>query len=213
MPPERPASPEHLTSSGHPASPERLTFADADARLDGSLSACFQGDYDTVLFFDGDVVLSGDFLDALTGLGGREAGIVAITGDLTVSGPIALYDDTPGLYVEGTTRAETLEGGDAEIYIQDGVFTHLVYGHYNHGILEAGRVETPWVIDYDHDLRITAPGARHVDNYGSSSEAEFTRDDIAERFVPEVVDPGRGSIVVERFLDRLRAGLPVRSWS
>ncbi|MBG0830422.1 hypothetical protein HS041_21925 [Planomonospora sp. ID67723] len=195
------------------ASPERLAFADADARLDGSLSVCFQGDYDTVLFFDGDVVLSGDFLEALTELGGQETGIVVITGDLTVSGRIALYDNTPGLYVEGTTRAETLEGGDAEIYIQDGVFTHLVYGYYNHGILEAGRVETPWVINSDHDLRITAPGARHVDNHGSFSDAEFTRDNIAEWFVPEVVDPDYGSIVVERFLDRLRAGLPVRSWA
>ncbi|MEU7454299.1 hypothetical protein [Streptosporangium roseum] len=32
--------------NAHPA-PERLAFADADARLDGALSACFQGDYDT----------------------------------------------------------------------------------------------------------------------------------------------------------------------
>ncbi|MBG0814306.1 hypothetical protein [Planomonospora sp. ID82291] len=195
------------------ASPERISFAEADARLDGSLSVCFQGDYDTVLFFDGDVVLSGDFPRSLAEPGGQGTDIVAITGDLTVSGRIALYDTIPGLYVEGTTRAETLEGGDAEIYIQDGVFTHLVYGYYNHGILEAGRVETPWVINSDHDLRITAPGARRVDNHGSSSDAEFTRDDIPERFVPEVVDPDRGSILVERFLDRLRAGLPVRSWS
>ncbi|GAA3447763.1 hypothetical protein [Planomonospora venezuelensis] len=191
---------------------EHLTFADADARLDGSLSVCFQGDYDTVLFFDGDVVLGEDFLQALGELGGREVDIVVITGDLTVSGPIALYDSTPGLYVEGTTRAETLEGGDAEIYIQDGVFTHLVYGYYNHGILEAGRVQTPWVINSDHDLRITAPDARHVDNCSAFSDAEFNRDNIVEWFVPEVVDREHGSIVVEKFLSRLRAGLPVRSW-
>ncbi|MER5418814.1 hypothetical protein [Streptosporangium roseum] len=194
--------------NAHPA-PERLAFADADARLDGALSACFQGDYDTALVFDGDVVLDGDFLEAVTPIGGQGADLIVITGDLTVTGPIALYENNPGLYVEGTTRAETLEGGDAEIYIQDGVFTHLVYGYYNHGILEAGEVETPWVINSDHDLRISAPGARHVDNHGSFSGAEFTDENIAEWFVPEVVHPEYGSILVGEFLDRLRSGLPV----
>lgn len=126
-----------------------------------------------------------------------------------LGGSIELIDQTPGLFVRGTTCADTLEGGDAEIHIGDGRFTHLVYGEYNHGTLAAGRVETPWVVDYDHDLRVTAAGGYLVDNYGTSDRADFNRSNIAESFVPEVVDPEYGRIIVEEFLRRLRAGLPV----
>ncbi|WP_331757064.1 hypothetical protein OG582_39700 (plasmid) [Streptomyces anulatus] len=93
--------------------PERLSFKEADTRLVQALSASFEGNYDNVLLFDGDLVLEGGFLDAVAGIGSLDdVGLVVITGDLTVSGPIALYGSLPGLYVGGTTRAETLEGGD-----------------------------------------------------------------------------------------------------
>lgn len=190
--------------------PERLSFAEADSRLAQALSASFESDYDNILFFDGDLVLEGGFLDAVAGTGSLDGvDLVVVTGDLTVSGPIALYASLPGLYVGGTTRAETLEGGDCEIYIQDGTFTHLVYGDYNNGILETRTVETPWVINYDHDLRVSAPGARLVDNYGDDDDADFSSENIVESFVAEVVDPEDESIDVPEFLERLRAGLPV----
>lgn len=195
----------------HPA-PERLSFADAVARLGGNL--CFEGSYETVLLLDGDVILEGDFLQAMAGIGGQGTDVIVITGDLTVNGPIALYETTPGLCVQGTTRAETLEGGDAEIYIEDGAFTYLVYGYYNHGILDTGVVDTPWVINSDHDLRVTAPGARRIDNFNPRShlfddDADFACDEIAEHFVPEVLGRDGDSVDVGAFLDRLRAGLPV----
>ncbi|MCX4969160.1 hypothetical protein OHA98_31280 [Streptomyces sp. NBC_00654] len=190
--------------------PERLSFAEADTRLVPALSASFEGDYDHVLLFDGDLELEGGFLEAVAGIGNLDGvDLVVITGDLTVSGPIALYGSLPGLYVGGTTRAETLEGGDCEIYIKSGAFTHLVYGDYNSGILETGTVETPWVINYDHDLRVSAPGALLVDNYGNDDEADFSSENIVESFVAEVVDPEDESIDVPEFLERLRAGLPV----
>ncbi|MFE3947755.1 hypothetical protein ACFXPV_38745 [Streptomyces sp. NPDC059118] len=190
--------------------PERLSFAAADTRLVQALSASFERHYDHVLLFDGDLVLEGGFLDAVAGIGSLDGvDLVVVTGDLTVSGPIALYESLPGLYVGGTTRAETLEGGDCEIHIQDGTFTHLVYGDYNNGILEARTVETPWVINYDHDLRVSAPGARLVDNYGDDDDADFGSETIVEAFVAEVVDPEGGSLDVPEFLERLRAGLPV----
>nr|BFD95273.1 hypothetical protein KitaXyl93_66330 [Kitasatospora sp. Xyl93] len=170
--------------------------------------------YGEVLFFDGDLTLDGDFLTAVGELRGGDAEggveLVVVTGDLTVNGPIALYDDRPGLYVGGRTEAETLEGGEAEIHIHDGAFTHLVHGYYNHGSLVAGTVETPWVIYSDHHMELSAPGARWVDNYGDDDDADFAvGDGIVEAFVPEVVDAEDHCLDVDAFLDRLRAGLPV----
>lgn len=191
--------------------PRCLSFGDADALLDGMLSSLFEGDYDTVLFFDGDLSLDEDFLKAIGRIDDSEPDIVVVTGDLTVAGSIALYEDMPGLYVGGFTRADTLEGGDAEIYIGDGSFTHLVYGYYNHGILSTGTVETPWVVNSDHDLRVKAPNALWVDNHGSgnSGQEHFTRNNIAESFVPEIVNTEYDMIDIPALLGRLRAGLPV----
>jgi hypothetical protein len=189
--------------------PERLSIAQADTRLEQALS-CFPIRYENVLLFDGDLVLEGDFLEAVEEIESLEAvDLLVITGDLTVSGPIELYDYYPGLYVGGTTHAETLEGGDTEIFINGGTFAHLVYGQYNDGILEAGTVDTPWVINYDHDLRVSAPGARLVDSYGDDDDADFGSENIVESFVAEVVDPEDAEIKVPEFLERLRAGLPV----
>ncbi len=192
--------------------PLRLSFADADARVDGALSAAFEGDYRDVVLFDGDLTVDGDFLSALEAMGAGDADIIAVAGDLTVDGPIALYETTPGLWVGGRTRGETLEGGDCEIYIGEGEFTYLVYGYYNDGILETGTVRVPWVVNDNHDLRVSASDAKMVDNHGDDDDdADFDRSNIAASFVPEVVDPKYDNIRVDVFLERLRAGQPVLS--
>ncbi|GAA3214729.1 hypothetical protein ACFO1B_12445 [Dactylosporangium siamense] len=187
--------------------PELLPFAEADARLDGGLSACFQGYYETVLLFAGDVTFDGDLLPAVEAVAPGPFDLVAFAGNLTVGGAVAAYEATPGVYVGGFTRAETLEGGDAEVYLGDGAFTCFVYGHYNDGILETGRIDTPWVVNSDHDLRVTAPGATRVDNFGV--DGDFHRGTITESFVPDVLDAKRGNLDLDAFLERLRAGLPV----
>ncbi|WP_412543229.1 hypothetical protein R8Z50_12375 [Longispora sp. K20-0274] len=186
------------------AAPESLSYADADARLSGALSAVFEGDYDEVLFFDGDLTVDGDLLEPRDG-----EDLIVVTGDLTVTGRIALYADKPGLFVAGRTEAETLEGGEAEICVNDGAITHLIYGEHDRGAIWTGTVDTPWVIEFDHMMAVNARGARWVDAYGDSDDADFGRDDIADAFVPEVVDPEDGGLRVDEFLDRLRAGLPV----
>ncbi|GIG59871.1 hypothetical protein Lfu02_42430 [Longispora fulva] len=192
------------------ATPEHLSHDDADARLAGALSAAFEADCDDVLLFDGDLTLDGDFLDAVDEfLAGDAVDLIVVTGDLTVSGRIALYEDRPGLYVGGRTRAETLEGGAAEIHLHDGAFTHLVYGEYRDGALRTGTVDTPWVIDFDHEMVVDAPGACWVDAYGDAEHADFDRQGIVDAFVPEVVDPEDGELRLEELLDRLRDGLPV----
>src|SRR5262249_764790 len=85
-------------SSAHPT-PELLSFKEADQRLGGALSDTFQASYGTVLLFEGDVTLAGDLLTALAKLEQREFDLIAVQGNLTVAGCIALYDSMPGLYV------------------------------------------------------------------------------------------------------------------
>ncbi|GIJ43169.1 hypothetical protein Val02_00550 [Virgisporangium aliadipatigenens] len=187
-----------------------IPFAAADTLLDGALTAEFQGDYTSVLYIDGALELDGPFLAALGAridLAGVE--LVAVAGDLTVAGPIELYQYHPSLYVGGFTRAETLEGGDCEIVVGDGAFTYLVYGYYNDGILRTGAVEVPWVINSDHDLDVDAPAARFVDNFGVDEDADYDARSIAGAFLPELLDPDGASLNVGSFLARLRAGGPV----
>ncbi|WP_415648343.1 hypothetical protein [Stackebrandtia soli] len=187
---------------------EVVSFDVACARVEG-LAGVFEGHYETVLLVDGDLSIEGDFLEGVAKYG--TADLVVVTGDLAVSGRIALYETIPGLYVGGGTTAETLEGGDCEIHIGVGDFTHLVYGYYNSGILSTGPVIVPWVINSDHDLRVSADGASYVDNYGDVmlDEADYTPDTIVEAFVLEVVDEEDECLDVTAFLERLRAGLPV----
>ncbi len=187
---------------------EILTFAAASERLGGTLGV-FEGSYASVLLFDGDLALDGDFLAALPKIEKQRFDIVAVRGNLTVSGSIALYDERPGLWVGGVTRAETLEGGDCEIYIGAGKLDYIVYGEYNHGILDTGAVEVPWVINSDHDMRVNAPGARWINNFGNDDDYDFGTDNIAESFVPEVLDKSGSRIAVGAFVKHLRAKRPV----
>jgi hypothetical protein len=197
------------------SSPERLDFAAADRRLDGALSRDLMGValgvhcYRSVLLFPGDVTLDGDLLDALRPLGLDGADLIVVVGDLTVNGRIALYAGTPALHVSGLTRAETLEAGDAEVQIGDGVFTHLVCGWGSNGILGAATVDTPWLINFYHEMWIAdVPRGYHLSTTDKDG-ADFTAANIADRFVPDVVTADGTWVVVEEFLDRLRAGLPV----
>jgi Leucine-rich repeat (LRR) protein len=199
-----------MTQKSNPT-PRLLPFAEADAALDGGLSSVFQGRYKSVLLFDGDLTLEGDFLPSIKAITDACPDVIAISGDLTVNGEIALYESRPGLSVDGFTKAETLKGGYCEIYIDGGAFTYLVHGYYNDGILETGQIEVPWVINDNHDLRVSAPNALRIDNYGlHDGEADFDGANIPEAFVAELLSTNyNNSVDVSLFVDRLRAGLPV----
>jgi len=185
--------------------PERLDFATADQRLEGALSAAFQGRYRTVLLFAGDLTIDGDLLPAVGKLTDERFDLIVVTGNLTVGGRIALYESLPGLFVRGTTTAETLEGGDCEIYIGDGTFTYFVYGYYNDGTLETGTVEVPWVINSNHDLRVSSGTAKRVDNYGDDDNCDFTRRrNIGQSFVADVLDDDE--LDIGKLYTHLKAG-------
>lgn len=193
----------------HPA-PQRLSFEDADERLNDALSDVFDSDeYRSVLLFEGDVHLDGDILSAVDTAG---VDLIAVTGDLIVAGSVALYGRTPGLYVAGLTRAQALERGDADIHLTDGAFEYLVHERGVEGTLAVhGAVETPWVIvSGGFAVSFDAPGAYAVDDTGDVAvPVDFDRARVAASFVPEVLDADLGTIVIPAFLDRLRAGLPV----
>ncbi|WP_412543150.1 hypothetical protein R8Z50_11975 [Longispora sp. K20-0274] len=193
------------------ATPEYVSYATADARLGGALTASLGGGYGLTLLFDGDLTLDGDFLTAVDELraGQDFLEMIVVTGDLTVHGPVALRESMPGLYVGGRTRAETLEAGDAEVRVHDGTFTYLVHGYHNDGTLRTGTVDTPWVVEHEHLMDVHAPGARWVDTHGDAAHADFAGQGIADAFVPEVVDLEYNELRIPEFLDRLRAGLPV----
>lgn len=189
---------------------ERLDFATADQRLEGELDRTFRGFYSAdrrVLLFDGGVALAGELLEALGETDPPSTDLIAVRGDLTVHGRILLPERFPGLYVSGFTRADTLEGGDSRIYIGDGAFRYFVSGYYNDGVLSAGTVQTPWVINEDHDLRLAAADAYWIDNHADSDDADFTPSNIAASFVPEVVE--RDQVDRDALLEHLRAGKQV----
>jgi hypothetical protein len=198
-----------VAEEDHPT-PRPLPFAEANAILNGVLSRCIGEICKTVLLFDGDLTVDGDFLTAIRSMTDAEPDVVAISGNLTVHGEIALYEPTPCLYIGGFTRAETLEGGDREVYIHDGAFTYLVYWFYNDAPLRAASIEVPWVLSEVPGLSVTAPNAFFIDNYSfDNKDADFDRTSIAKAFVLEIVDPEYDSVKVDQFLERLRAGLPV----
>lgn len=184
-----------------------LKYAEADARLDGALTDNFRCSYDSVLFVDGDLSLKGDFLDEIKKLGDAE--LIAIAGNLIVDGDIALYDSYPGLWVGGKTTADSLQGGDTEIYIGAGRFKHCVYGYHNDGTLKTGAVETPWVINEEHDLRVPRGNEKRIDNYRDDDEADFTCSNIPDVFIADVVDLEYDTIKFPEFLAHLRVGKPV----
>jgi Leucine-rich repeat (LRR) protein len=186
---------------------EVLEFDDANQRLEEALSDNFEGGYETVLFIDGDASFEGDFLEELEKICKDDYELIAINGDLEVKGRLASYESTPGLYVSGHTSAETLEGGDCEIYLGEGRFDYFVFGYYNDGILETGSVETPWLINSNHDLRVSSDDATSIDNYGDDDDYDFGSENIAESFVAEVLsDDDPNEIDIEAFYTHLKEG-------
>ncbi|WP_433592101.1 hypothetical protein [Nocardia sp. CA-145437] len=115
--------------------PDLLSYADVDARLGGVLSAEFEGagdepDDPTVLFFDGDLTLDGDFLSAVAELRGVDAdgdsdvALIVVTGDLTVNGHVVGQLTTDLAVSAG--RRQPLRGGSGARTHPGGLGTHAL---------------------------------------------------------------------------------------
>jgi Leucine-rich repeat (LRR) protein/predicted DNA-binding WGR domain protein len=202
------AKPKATARASSNPKPRVVSFEEADKLFEGALLSGFEDEVGDVLLFDGDVVVDGDFLPTLTNGWGLEEGsfnMVAVRGDLTVKGDIHL-DDDPYLYVTGTTRAESLVGGNAWIRLHDAEFKYAVIGFYNDGSLHAKKVVTPWVVSFDHDLELEAEDAYWVHDDG---HGDFFGDDIPRCFVKGVLDSDGEDLDRQKFLQYLKAGKPV----
>lgn len=99
---------------------------------------------------------------------------------MTVNGRISLYEFNPGLFVSGYTKSKTLEGGDCEIYLQDGEIEYFVYGYYNDGKIKTEKIKTQFVINYDHNTFVLAENAIFVDNLNEREEDEDIEDEYED---------------------------------
>lgn len=114
-----------------------------------------------VLIVEGDLSVDGP-LQCDRNLGHGAAGLI-VTGSLTVRGPIVNADANGGpfLLVLGTTRAQAIVAGGAELmFVGDAVVDDIVVGEYNDGILRfGGSLTVPVAITNDHDFSV-AGGVR-----------------------------------------------------
>ncbi len=190
---------------------QMLSFEDADALQKGELRARFEGDFESVLYFDGDLQLKGDFLSSVEKLATGEFDLIVVTGNLTVEGRIALYDYTPSLIVQGITRAETLEGGDCEVYVDTAILDFYLYGFMSDGILETGELTAPYVINYGHHLVTNLENSVSIDNYGDDPDYQFGSENIKASFVKAVLsddyedDEDEREVDVGKLYSRLKA--------
>lgn len=149
----------------------------------------FDGAYQRVLVFDGNVKAKGNFLTWVNALGAGDVDLIVVDGDLTVAGRVALEWTYPALLVTGVLRADTLEAIDAEVHLEDCVLKYLLLAKHNDGSLHAGRIEVPYVvIDSDHDTYAEIPKAKWL---------------AEQDLVPEVLR--RGELDVPAFLKRVKS--------
>lgn len=189
-----------------------LTYEEASEEVKGLLKY-IEGDCETILYFENNVVLNEDlnydFFQKFSEKENINFQFIVINGDLTVNGCIDLSEDYPGLIVTGFTKAQTLEGGDCEIYIEDGAFDYYVYGHYNHGILKTGNVKTQFVINSDHHLIVSSKKAIFIDIYSDyGDDYDYYASDIATNFIAEVLDEDE-RIDISKFYKYLKANKKV----
>ena len=129
-----------------------------------------EGNYKSILYFEGDIILNEnldfEFIEEFCVDKNLEFQVIVVNGNLTVNGRINLSEYHPALIVTGHTKAHTLEGGDCEIYIQDGIIDYFVLGNFNSGILHTKKIKTQFVINNEHHLIVDCEDAIFI-NIGS----------------------------------------------
>ncbi|WP_299326108.1 hypothetical protein [uncultured Maribacter sp.] len=153
-----------------------------------------EGNYESILYLEGDIILNEsldfEFIEEFCVDKNLEFQIIIVNGNLTVNGRINLSEYHPGLIVTGHTKAHTLEGGDCEIHIQDGIIDYFVLGNFNSGILHTKKIKTQFIINNEHHLIVDCEdaifiniGSSLVDNY----KYHYSRSDLSSKFIPEVI--------------------------
>lgn len=174
--------------------------------------------YSDVLVVEGDLAIDGDFHHGSSivlpdGVDWSEV-LIAITGNLTVSGRVLFYDCYPGLWVAGETRAEAMVIGAPEV-ICKGLAT---IKHYILGLGSDGRMDVdatvPFVIsERGHAVGVDASEALLIDSSGDYCRDregyDYGSSDLETSFVAEVLTEDKCAIDDRKLYERLKTGLPV----
>ena len=122
-------------------------------------------------------------------LGGYEGEVLVYEGDFG-----------PFLIVAGGVKAKNIIAGGSEIYISGDVeVENVIYGHYNHGILDisSGNVKTKVLINDDHDLRVRDVDGIVIDLSNHMMKGtDFDCDDADRILVSDVYDPEEGFLLI-----------------
>lgn len=153
-------------------------------------------EYGTVYVYEGDLNVDGDmesdwFSDAFADAEEDGCALV-ITGDLSVSGKILLFDSELLLVVNGKTRCQILEVGDTYTFMGDAKVDYYVYCEGNDATFEAGDVYTPFLFNDDHYSVCNVVDGFEVDLYHTRAHSDcdelaICADELSEAFIPELV--------------------------
>lgn len=175
--------------------------------------------YDNILLFETSTSLSGDFNTDWIRHAWQAAGaktpdignlLVVVNGDLHVTGDIVFNDYLPSLLILGNVTCHVLQSADECMHITgDAKIRYAYYGYYNDGTITiAGKTQTPYVLNSDHDSQIKPEGATLINVYSDDDdffEYDYTVKDLPEVMVPEVLD-NMGHLKVWSFISLLKAG-------
>lgn len=199
--------------------PKLLTLEEIKQRFDLSpYDIIGDYNYDSILFFDGDVTIDGDldrdqveaFLKKLNQERSLRSFLFMVNGNLTVTGDIGMGDHNPHLLVLGSIHCDVLFSSDETMFIAgDAHVRSAYYGYYNDGcIFVMGTTYVPYVLNSDHHSDITPEGAILINVY--SDHNDFFEYDYTSEVLPESVVPGAldkdGDFDAWQFINIVRSG-------
>jgi Leucine-rich repeat (LRR) protein len=200
------------------SNPQLLTYDELQQRVDTKPYDNIDVlDHEHVLFFDGDTLLTTtldkDWARSVVETLDPEVSVddllIAVKGNLTVQGDIAIGDYHPLLLVIGHVTCDVLISGDDTIFITgDAHIKYAFYGHYNDGSIQVGGTTyVPYVINSDHSSGIAPSGAILINSY--SDHHDFFDYDYLNSILPDVIVPealNDGEFDERKFIELVRAG-------
>ena len=199
--------------------PKLLSQEEINQRFDMSpYDIIGSGNYDAILFFDGDTTITGDldrdaveaFLKELNSEQSADDLLVMVNGNITVSGRVGMGEYSPHLLVLGSVHCDVLYSSDDTMFITgDAHVKYAYYGYYNDGTITVeGTTFVPYVLNSDHHSDITPQGAILINVYSDHNdffEYDYTSSVLDESVVPAALGDD-GGFDVWKFIEVVKQG-------